>query len=275
MNIFRHVQFIAMDKTFLRKKNAPIHLMRFGIAFFGILVFVGCTRITEPEDTGPTISMGPGGPAILIGSVSRGVTIIIYPSSDYSDELSSLTVTSCSDSFKITDLPIDTVDIIAKGSHYFASKKCCVLLEEGENSFSPSLVDTSNLDPQGWPQWVQDEVLITFKDTTVDSLEANSILESYDCLVVEVLCKCLGHQLFKVDIPDDRTVPEMIEMLTLDERVRYACPNHLAYFWPLLKRRDDKACKLLINSKGGSASKVHNSMGVDTVCSGLINQTKK
>lgn len=195
------------------------------------LTLFACHANKQPiTPTVPTTAgHGPGGQAILAGRVPEGVTILMYPSLDYSKELANLTVASGSDSFAITDLPLDTVDIITKGSHYFASKKCFVVLKKGVNIFSPALGDTANLDSHHRPRWVSDIVLVEFKDTTTDSIEANIILKSYYCVVVGVLDMTIFPDWFLVDIPDDKTVPEMIETLTLDKRVHYVQPNYLAY----------------------------------------------
>jgi hypothetical protein len=215
----------------------PFTVLRNLFFFFAILNLVslivfGCGKIlgpgddsTCPCDSVPTISHGSGGPAVLVGSVPYGITIIVYSSTNYSEELASVTVTSCSDSFKILDLPVDTVDIITKGSHYFASKMCSALLDEGENSFSPSLVDTSYFDPYGLPRYALGKVLVEFKPG-VDSLLADSILKSYGCSIRR---EKRIYNWYSVNIPENETVPYVIEILVMDKHVCYAEPSYIYY----------------------------------------------
>ena len=200
-----------------------------------LLILVACEVNKQPTiATVPVVvGHGPGGPATLTGRVPGGITLLVYKSSDYTKELANLTVTSRNDSFKITDLPIDTVDIITRGSHYFAQKKSDVLLGKGQNLFSVILDDTSHFDSGGRQNYNQMEVLVTFKDQGIDSLTASSILVPYGCSVRNVSSALyFGRHLFVVTIPYEKTVAKMIEILVMDERIYLTTPNFLAYLHP-------------------------------------------
>lgn len=203
----------------------------------GVLVmFLGGGGCSKSTQHGPAT----GGPAILVGSfevstvIPGPVLVRAFWPTDYSLPLGSATI-SPTDTFTIADLPADSVDVIVTSPNYFALKECDFSLTEGVNAFEEvsvytgrthryALNDTSWLDEQGWPKWVLDEVLLKFKDATIDSSGANSILMAYGCSVTRA-----SRSLFTVDIPDTRTVPEVIELLTLHELTRYACPNGIMY----------------------------------------------
>ena len=190
------------------------------IVCLAVCLQAGCNSSTGPN---------PGGPAILVGAfqVSRDplpgpVLVRVYTPTDYRWKLGWTSMPAATDSFRISNLPADTVDVIITSPNYFAAKHCNVALEEGQNPFEATLLDTCYLDHLGRPKWMPDIVLVGFKDIRVDSLQASAVLQTYDCVVLRYRD---GPAFATVDIPDDRTVVEMTEILTMDSRLRWATPN--------------------------------------------------
>lgn len=71
------------------------------------------------------------------------------------------------------------------------------------------------------PSYVEGEVLIKF-NPEVDSSSHKEIIEEYDCSVKNVIEKL---DVYRVKIPEDKTVPEMVDILSKDDRIKYAEPN--------------------------------------------------
>ena len=177
----------------------------------------GCEQSNSPSTNTP-------GPAILLGAAPPGVTVIVYRPIDYSWPLGRMAVPAGTDSFRISGLPADTVDVINMGGGYLASKKCNYVLQEGDNAFKRGLSDVEYLDSRGWARWQWDELFLKFKDVSIDSAQGSEILLPHGCEVVSV-----AHHWFEVDIPDTRTVPEMVQVFVLDPRVLLAVPMYVVY----------------------------------------------
>lgn len=71
------------------------------------------------------------------------------------------------------------------------------------------------------PGYVKGEVLLKFKQD-VPKEESLEIISEYGCAILSTIEK-LG--VYRLKIPEDKTVPEMIDVLEKDERVKYAEPN--------------------------------------------------
>lgn len=98
----------------------------------------------DPPPIPPTTARGPGGPAYMAGFIvdylkpnMRVVNTKLYVMNqhDYNDTLVHLTITSENASFLITDLPLDTVDLIFTHDNYLSAKVGQWILRVGQNSF--------------------------------------------------------------------------------------------------------------------------------------------
>jgi len=72
------------------------------------------------------------------------------------------------------------------------------------------------------PRYVEGEVLVKFKpEIGLEEIE-KIIKEEYRCEILDVI---KGLEVYRLKIPKDKTVPEMVELLSKDQRVKYAEPN--------------------------------------------------
>jgi len=69
--------------------------------------------------------------------------------------------------------------------------------------------------------YVKGEVLLKFKQDVPEGMHIN-VIEEYGCSVLNVIENL---NVYRVKIPEDKTVPEIIEILNNDERIKYAEPN--------------------------------------------------
>jgi len=101
--------------------------------------------IEEPPPIIPTtIATGPGGPAYMRGILRdylrperRATNTHLYLMSrdDYTDTLLHIFVNSTNASFLITELPVDTVDLIVVGTTFLSAKISSLVLRNNHNSF--------------------------------------------------------------------------------------------------------------------------------------------
>lgn len=99
----------------------------------------------------PTIAQGAGGPAYMRGDLrdylrpERSATnthLYLMNSNDYTDTLLHVFVNSQSGNFLITELPVDTIDLIIVGTTFLSVKINSFILRSDHNSFD-------NLGPEG------------------------------------------------------------------------------------------------------------------------------
>jgi hypothetical protein len=72
-------------------------------------------------------------------------------------------------------------------------------------------------------KYVEGEALIKFKEE-IDDETARKIIAEYNCKVIE---KIASINVYKINLPKDKTVEEMVKVLNQDSRVKYAEPNYL------------------------------------------------
>lgn len=71
-------------------------------------------------------------------------------------------------------------------------------------------------------RYVEGEILVKFKpEVDVDEI-ARIIKEEYQCEVLDVI---KGLDVYRLKVPRGKKVPEMVELLNKDARVKYAEPN--------------------------------------------------
>lgn len=95
---------------------------------------------TSSQSILPTLGKGPGGPAALVGKVLSAqnatlgdIDLFVFDHRDYIDTLAHIVITSSDGSFRISELPEDTVDIILRGSAIDPWKEGDFPLVKGEN----------------------------------------------------------------------------------------------------------------------------------------------
>lgn len=114
--------------------------------------FLSCSDVgvTPPSQEEPlpiiptTIAAGPGGPAYMRGTLSdylkpeRSATnthLYLMNRNDYTDTLLHVLVNSTDASFLITELPVDTIDLIVVGTTFLSAKISSLILWNNHNSF--------------------------------------------------------------------------------------------------------------------------------------------
>ncbi len=105
----------------------------------------------NPPPIPTTTTQGPGGPAFMRGKLrdylrpERSATnthLYLMNQSNYTDTLFNVFVNSTDGSFLITELPIDTIDLIIVGTTFLSAKISSLILRSDHNSFH-------NLGPEG------------------------------------------------------------------------------------------------------------------------------
>jgi len=69
--------------------------------------------------------------------------------------------------------------------------------------------------------FVEGEVLLKFK-SDISKILREEIIKEYDCRILNVIESI---QVYRVRIPEGKSVPDMIKILNSDDRVKYAEPN--------------------------------------------------
>ncbi|MGE4357240.1 MAG: hypothetical protein AB7E08_01640 [Candidatus Omnitrophota bacterium] len=86
------------------------------------------------------------------------------------------------------------------------------MVEEGEMVQKPE------------PKYVEGEVLLKFKPEISAEEIVSIIKEEYQCEIIDIIKEL---DVYRIKIPKGKTVPEMVEILSKDERVKYAEPNYI------------------------------------------------
>ena len=125
--------------------------------------------------------------------------------------------------FSIKGLPPGKYDLLfflqgASKKKFMASRWSEIHVEAGKTTTGINY----RLTPAGSPHLV-DEVLVGF--TGVDDKEARTILDKAGCTIKNRPMKLGKTTVYTVDIPDDKSVKQMIVKLTKIKGVKYAEPN--------------------------------------------------
>ena len=109
-------------------------------------VFLGDGYNPPPPPIIPTTKIkGPGGPAYMAGDFrdylrrvtpSTNIHLYIMNQSDYNDTILHAYINSTDASFIITELPLDTVDLIFTSDKYLCAKVAPFILDSNKNSFN-------------------------------------------------------------------------------------------------------------------------------------------
>lgn len=71
-------------------------------------------------------------------------------------------------------------------------------------------------------KYAEGEILVKFKPEVSPEEIAKIIKEEYQCEVLDVI---KGLDVYRLKVPRGKKVPEMVELLNKDGRVKYAEPN--------------------------------------------------
>lgn len=128
--------------------------------------------------------------------------------------------------FTIKNLPPGTYDLLffLKGQakkKYVASRWSEIVVEPGKTTAGIHY----RLTPLGAGQLV-DELIVVFKKG-VKPEEAQKVFKAAGCTIKDRPVE-IGGLLYVVDIPDDKSVAEMIKLFKNDKRVNYSEPNAIA-----------------------------------------------
>jgi len=128
--------------------------------------------------------------------------------------------------FVIKGLPAGKYDLLfflqgRSKQKYFATRWSEVVVQPGETT---SRIDY-RLTPIGSEHLI-DEVLVAFKEKT-QAEEARKVIRAAGCVVKDTPFD-LGTMIYTVDIPDDKSVAEMIKIFKKDKSVAYAEPNGIS-----------------------------------------------
>jgi len=73
-------------------------------------------------------------------------------------------------------------------------------------------------------KYVEGELLVKFKPEINAEERVKILTEEYGCEILDVI---KGLDVYRIKIPKEKTVPEMVEILSKDERIKYAEPNYI------------------------------------------------
>lgn len=237
----------------------------FYLVFF-LMALHTCHNSTGPsdgdDDTGNNFSIteaqGPGGPAYLRGNINdyvhpgshvSKVDLFIMDSHNYADTISHVFIDSENGSFKITELPETTVDLIFFSENYLTAKIGKMKLKPAENSFhnpysSGFFIDstvymTNIADSVGRPdapdlglQGYGLTIIVHFKWETSDSLAFEMVKASgCDTLAVyrydDPVFDPFENDVYYLRCPNVQSVPNKLQYFNWLEGVKRAGPGFL------------------------------------------------
>ena len=126
--------------------------------------------------------------------------------------------------FTIKGLPPGKYDLLfflqgESKKKYTAARWSEVVVKAGETTSGIHC----RLTPQGSPHLI-DEVIVAFKPTVSDAA-ARKIIRQAGCTVKDAPLRFGGTAAYTVDIPDDKSVAEMIKLFKQKKGVKYVEPN--------------------------------------------------
>ena len=227
MNIKAELEGITMLKKNYVKATSFLQMIPILII---LALIAGCENGSEPNGTAASTGVGPGGPAIILGTIAGNSgevldssEIQIFPSLNYQDQIVSLKVNSSDGSFMITELPEGAVDIITTAPvNYLTMKQTGVPIIAGENSVA-IVCDSMQ------SSYLPGMLIAELQDISLDSVQASAIFSDYDCRITQIvkLSSVSPRLFYSAFIPEDKTVLEMIALLILDERIASVQPNYM------------------------------------------------
>ncbi|MCI0692839.1 hypothetical protein L0337_12650 [candidate division KSB1 bacterium] len=195
----------------------------------------GCNKavdISEKDEVVPLIARGPGGPATLIGSVTtsenttvREVQVYLLKSNDYAAKLAELLIDSLPRTFKIVEIPLGSFDLFIMRPGFFTVKKAGINLSTGEKVLEEPFVLTRAIEDTNLI--IPDRVIIEFKINVTREQMLQTIADA-NCTVKYADTPLTGTgRYFVLDIPDNKTVWEMVSFFNSLPTVEYAVPSRV------------------------------------------------
>lgn len=128
--------------------------------------------------------------------------------------------------FSMKGLPPGKYDLLfflqgASKENYFAKRWSEVVVQAGKTTSGINY----RLTPRG-SECLIDEILVAFREET-KAEEARKLIRAAGCVIKDTPLD-LGQIIYTPDIPDDKSVEEMIEVFKKQESVAYAEPNGIA-----------------------------------------------
>ncbi len=85
-----------------------------------------------------------------------------------------------------------------------------------------AVVEEGDMDKEQRREYVEGEILVKFKPEVNSEDISKIVKEEYSCEIIDII---KGIDVYRLRIPADKKVPEMLELLNKDARVKYAEPN--------------------------------------------------
>jgi hypothetical protein len=193
----------------------------------------------QSEGTGsqsilPTVGKGPGGPANLVGKILSAqkvalgvIDLFVFDHRNYSDTLAHIVVTSSDGSFRISELPEDTVDVILRGSAINPWKEGDFPLVKGENQideYEPPGVIYVNI--HGYSP---DGKFILGAKFYSDPSRLGYLLGEFNCRIdtiwaMEPAGKFPGVRIYQLAAQDNQPLSEKFDALIFEQPVLFVEP---------------------------------------------------
>lgn len=85
-----------------------------------------------------------------------------------------------------------------------------------------AVAEEGDMDKVNKREYVEGEILVKFKPKVNTEDIPVIVKEEYNCEIIDII---KGIDVYRLKIPADKKVPEMLELLNQDTRVKYAEPN--------------------------------------------------
>ncbi|NIA29395.1 MAG: hypothetical protein GWP06_05705 [Actinobacteria bacterium] len=211
------------------------------LSFILVLIYLAqiqCERKpTAPEIIiSTTIGKGPGGPAVLYGQIKSNyepvtnVGLYVFSNRDYSDTLVHIFINSSDASFQITDLPLDTVDIIIlERVTYQPRKENDYVLTNGNNHFQVDFLNFGRTkSPKGWFE-VGIRYFVDIAKVEKLSKLVNCNLDTVPSFILPPVNKYHGTKYYKLTPQDNQSLLEKFNILILKQPVLgFSIPGGIA-----------------------------------------------
>lgn len=205
------------------------------ILFTLILVACNDSNFINKDKKNILVINGPGGTSILTGKIlsnsdnqSIDSELFLFYSSNYEDTIVFSNLSSNYDGFKINNLPESTVDIITSGNSNYISTKT------GEIQLGSEIYNIIINSREDFLEYHPHQLIVEFRDSDIDSIQANEFLEEYNCIVRKRFGGdiFLNRSIYSISLPENITVPKMINIFIFNSMILNAYPNYFLTLFP-------------------------------------------
>jgi hypothetical protein len=204
------------------------------ITMFAVIAGAASYGCTHVDTRGPVRSSVGDGAGAISGRISPDASIRIIAklagtSHEIKENVKGEVTLTDGGVFTIEGLPPAKYDLLffvqgASSEMYIASRWSEVVVEAGTITSGINY----RLTPQGSTHLI-DEIIVVF-DNIMSRIEALEILRTMRCTVKDRPGRLPEKTWYLVDIPDDKSVGEMIELFQTQKGVVSASPNHIGSF---------------------------------------------